>query len=135
MGVFSDEDEPGVVMAVRRSGTLVGYFSPLAADLSFISSCFQSPRHEDEENYIDNSTITGLEVREDHWQKAILPRPASSPELDSVVLAVHSKNNPVMRYAAAGFFAGAREEVAIATDDVDVAVGRVQGQGTGVVIT
>jgi len=64
----------------------------------------------------------------------ILPRTALAPGLESVVLAVHSRGCRTMRYAAAGFFTGARVEVAIAIDDIDVAVGRVQGQGAGVVI-
>jgi hypothetical protein len=125
MGIFSGEDQTGVMMAARCSGTLVGHFSPLAADVAFLSSCYQHPRHENEPGWVDQSTIRAIEIRDDHWQKGVVPRPVPDTNQSFTVLAIHSKNCPPLRYAAAGIYTEAREEVVIATDDIKAAVGGV----------
>lgn len=122
MGIFSGEDQTGVMMAARCSGTLVGHFSPLAADVAFLSPCYQYPRHENEPGWADQSTIRAIEIRDDHWQGGVIPRPVLDKNQSLTVLAVHSKNCPALRYAAAGIYTEAREEVVIATDDIEAAV-------------
>jgi hypothetical protein len=47
---------------------------------------------------------------------------------------VHSRGCPSLRYAAAGFYGAAGEEVSIATDDVALAFGRLEAQESGVMI-
>jgi hypothetical protein len=125
MGIFSGEDQTGVMMAARCSGTLVGHFSPLAADVAFLSSCYQYPRHENEPGWVDQSTIRAIEILDDHWQKGVVPRPVPDANQSFTVLAIHSKDCPALRYAAAGIYTEAREEVVIATDDIKAAVGGV----------
>ena len=134
MGLFSGEDQTGVMMAARCSGTLVGHFSPLAADVAFLSSCYQYPRHDNETGWVDQSTIRAIEVRDDHWQKGIVPRPVQDTTESFLVLAIQSKDCPPLRYAAAGIYTEARQEVAIATDDIEAAVGRVAGQNSDEVL-
>lgn len=48
---------------------------------------------------------------------------------------VQFRGCPALRYAATGFFAGAGDEVAIATGNIGDAVGRVDGEGGGMIIT
>jgi hypothetical protein len=125
MGIFSGEDQTGIMMAARCSGTLVGHFSPLAADVAFLSPCYQSPRHKNEPGWVDQSTIKAIEIRDDHWQKGIIPRPVPDTNQSFTVLAIHSKDCPPLRYAATGIYTEAREEVVIATDDIEAAFRRV----------
>jgi hypothetical protein len=126
------DGQPRVVMTARCGGRLVGYFSPLAADVTFLGAAYQAPRHESD--YVDDFRVLGYEIKDEDWQSGMVQRPLPRDLLDQIGV-VHSRGCPALRYAAAGFFAGAHEEVAIATDDVDMAVGRVSAQDGGVIIT
>jgi hypothetical protein len=73
MGVIFDGGESGVVMAARCSGRLVGWFSPLAADVMFLSSAYLR-------NVVDIETtedfrVTGFEICDEDWQNVRVPRP------------------------------------------------------------
>jgi hypothetical protein len=71
-------------------------------------------------------------VRDEHWQQG---RPLIAAQGHDDVGVVHSKGNAVLRYAATGIYASVNEEVAIATDDIDLAVERIRGQDvSGIVI-
>ena len=59
---------------------------------------------------------------------------ATEANADATVGVVHSVGCPALRYAAAGFYGGAGEEVAIATDDIDFALSRVEGSDAGIII-
>lgn len=130
MGVLFGEGQPGVVMAARCNGRLVGWFSPLAADAVFLSEAYVQPRHQTEIGYVDMATVQGFEMNDQHWEDGYALQP-----LPKTIGVVHSKGCAALRYAAAGIYAGIGEEVSIATDDTEVAVGRVEGQDGGIVIT
>ena len=53
---------------------------------------------------------------------------------EETVRLVHSLGSPALRYAAAGFYGEIGEELAIVTDDVEAATGRVQLAHSGIVI-
>ncbi|RDW65097.1 hypothetical protein BP6252_10748 [Coleophoma cylindrospora] len=126
------DGQPGVVMAARCGGSLVGYFSPLAADITFLGASYHVPRHES--GYVDDFKVHGYEIKDEDWQCGRVQRPSPQELLDQIGV-VHSRGCPALRYAAAGFFAGVHEEVAIVTDDIEMAVGRVSAQDGGVIIT
>ncbi|OIW22750.1 hypothetical protein CONLIGDRAFT_650193 [Coniochaeta ligniaria NRRL 30616] len=122
----------GVVMAARCEGRLVGWFSPAAAEVMFLSTAYCKQQHSDDENYVDETCVSGFEVRDRDWQQGSVQRPTDA-NLNTLGL-VHSAGCPVLRYAAAGFYGGAGEEVAIATDDLAVALGRVELIDSGILI-
>lgn len=124
---------PGVVMAARCEGRLVGWFSPAVAETMFLSTVYCQRRHSDEADYVDETCVDGFEVKDTDWQEGTVQRVTDgNPGVAFGV--VHSAGCPALRYAAAGFYGGAGEEVSIATDDIDVAFGRVELQETGVII-
>jgi hypothetical protein len=132
MSMLVGETKPGVVMAARCNGRLGGWFSPLVADVTFLSAAYQQERHADEVGYVDSTIVRGFSVQDEHWQQG---RPLIAPPEHDEVGVVHSRGNAVLRYAATGIYASVEEEVAIATDDIDSAVGRIRGQGvSGIVI-
>lgn len=132
MSMLVGETKPGVVMAARCNGRPVGWFSPLAADITLLSGAYQQERHVDEVGYVDGTIVRGFSVRDEHWQQG---RPLIAAQGHDDVGVVHSKGNAVLRYAATGIYASVNEEVAIATDDIDLAVGRIRGQDvSGIVI-
>lgn len=47
---------------------------------------------------------------------------------------VQSRGCPALRYAAAGIYTAAGEEVSIATDSIDAASGRLEGEDGGILI-
>ena len=132
MGLLFGEGGTGVVMAARCAGTLVGWFNPLAADVAFLSSRYQPKRHIGEDDHDDSFSFSGFQVDDGHWRSGKIPRPVSA-KADYLGI-VHSKGSPALRYAAAGFLVEIGEEVAIATDDTEVAFGRVELQGVGYII-
>jgi hypothetical protein len=134
MGLLFGDGLPGVVVAARCAGRLVGWFSPLAADVAFLSTAYQKSRHVDEADYRDNFTFVGFEVDDSQWQNGVLSRPPETGGTGSPIGIIQSRGCPALRYAAAGFYSEAREEVAIATDDLEAAYGRVDGQGEGFVV-
>ncbi|KAK4695415.1 hypothetical protein P7C71_g2334, partial [Lecanoromycetidae sp. Uapishka_2] len=133
LGKIFGEGSNDVMMAARCDGRLVGWFGPLAADFSFLSSCYQNPRHTNQEAYEDDFVFNGFEIEDENWQKCQVQRPSQQDLVDQIGI-IHSRDCAMLRYAATGFFANAGEELAIATDDVEAAVGRVEGQGAGIVI-
>jgi hypothetical protein len=133
MGLLFGDGKPGIVMAARCAGRLVGWFNPLAADVAFLSTAYQQRRHDAEMGYVDQFTFSGFEIEDRHWQDGRLQRPITENP-DNLIGIVQSKNCPALRYAAAGIYTEAGEEVAIATDDIEAAYGRVDGQGEGIVI-
>lgn len=133
MGALFGDGQPGVIMAARYNGRLVGWFSPLAADIMFLSTCYQYPRHARDSSYKYNDTMRDcFEVIEKDWETGRVQRPMAGQSSECGV--VHSRGCPALRYAAAGIYAGIAEEVSIATDDLQEAAGRFVGNGSGIVI-
>jgi hypothetical protein len=132
MGMLFGEGEGGILMAARCEGRLAGWFGPLAADFAFISSCYVAPREDVQQ---EEQVIKGFEVTDEQWQasRVQLPSPADTVSEDQILL-VQSKGCPALRYASAGFYSSAGQEVAIATNDVVAAFGRLEAQGPGVII-
>jgi hypothetical protein len=133
MGLLFGDGMPGVVMAARCGGRLVGWFNPLAADVAFLSSAYQQRRHDKEKDYTDQFTFCGFEIEDGNWQDGRLQRPITD-DPDKLIGIVHSKDCPELRYVAAGMYTEVGEEVAIATDDIEAAYGRIEGQGEGIII-
>jgi hypothetical protein len=50
------------------------------------------------------------------------------------VVLVQSCGCPALRYAAAGFYVSANQEVAVSSGDITAAFGRVEAQGPAVII-
>ena len=132
-GKIFGEASNDVMMAARCDGRLVGWFGPLAADFTFLSSCYQDPRHTNDEHYEENFVFNGFDIVDEDWQKCQVQRPLQQDLNDQIGL-THSRGSSMLRYAATGFFANAGEEIAIATDDIEAAFGRVDAQGAGIVI-
>lgn len=81
---------------------------------------------------IDTTIVRGFSAQDEHWQQG---RPLRAPPNHFEVRVVHSRGHVVLRHAATGIYASIAEEVAIATDDIDLAVGRIRGQDvSGIVI-
>jgi len=133
MGSLFGDGDPGVVMAARCAGRLVGWFNPLAADVAFLSEAHLDRRHDNKDKHIDQSTVTGYEIHDDHWQSNRLPRPMNQGVPVHIGL-VQSRHCPALRYAAAGIFTELGEAVRIATDDIDVACNGLTREGEGIVI-
>lgn len=125
LGKFFGEARSGVMMAARCDGRLVGWFGPLAADFTSLSSCCQRERHKDEPGLENNSVIHGYEFKDEDWQNCLTPRALleTSEEQTSVF---HSHGCAALRHAATGFLANAEEEIAIGTDDTSVAAGSLR---------
>ncbi|RAR03454.1 hypothetical protein DDE82_005118 [Stemphylium lycopersici] len=122
------EKTSGVVMAARCGERLVGWFNPLAADISFLSSAYLK------ESYSEDD-VNAFEVKDKHW-KAGKPLQPDTTRPGSAFGVVHSHNSGPLRYAAAGFYAEKGEEVAIArsANEFCGAFGRIQAQERGIVI-
>ena len=133
LGILFGEESNDIMMAARCDGRLVGWFGALAADFSFLSSCYQNPRNENGEACEDDSTIIGHGILDEHWQDDKVLRPVQEDSIGQFCI-VNSRGSAALRYAAAGFFANAGEEIAIASDDVSTAFGRVEAQGAGIVV-
>lgn len=134
MGALFGEGHSEVVMAARCNGRTVGWFSPMAADVTFLSSCYQVPRHSSDPTYTYASTLRNcFEVTDEQWQSGWVARPMAAMNESSCWGVVHSRHCPALRYAAAGMYASIGVDVGIATDDLDVAAGRVELDG-GIVI-
>lgn len=134
-GVFP-QSTPGVVMAARCDGRLVGWFSPLAADTIFLSTAYM--RREIQGGEIDGQgqlTVRGFEILDEDWQQGIVPRPMPMENQDNAFGVVHSAGCAALRYAAAGFYSSAGEEVVIANGDVLAAFGRIELQESGVIVS
>jgi hypothetical protein len=122
------QNTSGVVMAARCGKRLVGWFNPLAADISFLSTAYLTKSYSAEE-------VVAFEVQDEHWQavKTLQPHP-DRPGFQLGV--VHSHGSPSLRYAAAGFYAEKGEEVAIArfASEFSGVFDRLQAQDRGIVI-
>ena len=114
------------MIAAQCDERLVGWFGPLAADFTFLSSCYQRERHKDEPGLEDDSVIHGYEFKDEDWQNCLIPR-ALLEASEEQISVFHSRG-------CAEFLANAEEEIAIATDDTSVAAGRSEAQGAGIVI-
>lgn len=132
LGKLFGEGPSDIMMAARCDGKLVGWFGALAADFTFLSSCYQNERHTNENGFEDDAMISGHEIQDEHWQNDQVLRPLQGDSAHFCV--VNSRGSASLRYAATGFFANAGEEIAIASDDVSAAFGRIEAQGVGVVI-
>ena len=133
LGKLFGEESNDVMMAARCDGKLVGWFGPLAADFTFLSSCYQNQRHVNEEDFSADSIINGHEILDEHWQNDQVRRPLREDTIGQFCI-VNSRGSAALRYAATGFFANAGEDIGIASDDISAAFGRVEAQGAGVVI-
>lgn len=118
----------GVAMAARCGKRLVGWFNPVAADISFLSSAYlkESP---------SEGEVVAFEIKDEHWQagRAFQPNPDCSGVNFGVV---SSHGSAALRYAAAGFYAEKGEEIAIARSAGEFcgAFDRLQAQDQGIVI-
>lgn len=131
--LFGSEQGGGVVMAARCDGRLVGWFNPLAADITLLSDAYiHESRYE--QGFFDGK-VHGFVVKDEHWQKGCVRRPDEGSEGQQFGI-VHSRGSPELRYAATGFFAEVGEEVAIvrSAEEFGAAFGRVEGQDRGMVI-
>ena len=132
MGILHGDGESGVLMAASCEGTLVGWFSPLATDIMFLSTAYLAER----EDVAETCPIRGYIVDETQWQKNRILRTLPGEDTSqSQIIVVQSRGCPALRYAATGFYAAIGEELAIATNDVQAAIDRLEVQGSGVVIT
>ncbi len=75
LGKLFGEESNDIMMAARCDGKLVGWFGPLAADFTFLSSCYQNKRHVDEEGFEDDSAVNGYDILDKHWQNDEVLRP------------------------------------------------------------
>ena len=121
------------MMAARCDGRLVGWFGPLEADFTFLSSCYQSERHKDEPGLEDDSVIHGYKFKDEDWQSCLIPRALLETSEDQISV-FHFRGCAALRHTATGFIANVEEEIAIATDDTSVAAGRSEAPGAGIVI-
>ncbi|KAK8103235.1 hypothetical protein PG984_016381 [Apiospora sp. TS-2023a] len=123
---------PGVVLGARCDGRLAGWFSPAAADTLFLSSAYLR----NDENGQDSSDecVKGFEVLEADFQTGVIPSPARAENDFTTFGVVHSAGSAVFRYAAAGFYGGAGDEVVIANGNMSEAFGRIEMQGSGIII-
>ena len=133
LGKLFGEESNDIMMAARCDGKLVGWFGPLAADFTFLSSCYQDPKHATEKGFEDGFTVNGHEILDDHWQNDQVLRPLQEGSIDQCCV-VNSRGSAALRYASAGFFANAGEELAIVSDDTSAAFGRVELSGAGIII-
>ncbi|KAM7205216.1 hypothetical protein V8F33_001047 [Rhypophila sp. PSN 637] len=124
----------GVVMVARCEERLADWFNPAAAETMFLSSAYYQPLHEDEKDFVDDTCVNGFEILDRDWQQGSVYRPTEANVDDATVGVVHSAGCLALRYAAAGFYGGAGEELAIVTDDVGIARGRVEGLNAGIII-
>jgi hypothetical protein len=118
----------GVVMAARCGKRLVGWFNPLAADISFLSTAYLTRSYSEEE-------VVAFEMQDEHWEAGKLLQP--DPDRPGFQFGVvRSHGSPSLRYAAAGFYAERGEEVAIARSSSEFcgAFDRLQAQDRGIVI-
>ncbi|KAK8070434.1 hypothetical protein PG997_010637 [Apiospora hydei] len=125
---------PGVVMGARCDGRLAGWFNPAAADTLFLSSAYLQ-KDEDRGQDPDDECVKGFEVLEADFQNGDVPSPARAVNDATAYGVVHSAGSPVFRYAAAGFYGGAGEEVVIANGNMMEAFGRIEMQGSGIIIS
>lgn len=129
MGKVFRDGGPGVVMVARCEGRLVGWFDPTAADTLFLSSAYQA-QPDVEFDPDEDDTFHGFDITDEDWQRGSVSRPSENNSFGII----HSVGSPVLRYAAAGFYGASGEEVAIATNSISMAFGRIEGQESGVVI-
>ncbi|KAI1075706.1 hypothetical protein F5B20DRAFT_559072 [Whalleya microplaca] len=120
----------GVVMAASCDGRLVGWFNPNVADSLFLSSAYQVQQHDAQSGPELAKQFVGFEVVDEDWKKGTIWRPSDS----NCFGIVHSSGCPALRYAAAGFYGASGEEVAIATNGISEAFGRVEAQESGIII-
>jgi hypothetical protein len=134
MGTAFQGCQGGIVMAARCGGRLVGWFNPLAADVLFLSTAFVKS-FKGEKN-TGEQVVKGFEITDVQWQTGKIPSPRKLDEHPDwpPLWIVHSVDCPALRYAAAGFFGTAGEEVSISTGDIEAAMGRIELQGPGVII-
>jgi hypothetical protein len=122
------QNTSSVVGAARCGKRLVGWFNPLAADISFLSSAYLR------ESYSEG-VVNAFEIKDEHWEtgKTLQPDPARPGFQFGVV---RSHNSPRLRYAAAGFYAEKGAEIAIARTSREFtgAFDRLQAQDQGIVI-
>lgn len=128
---------PGVVLAARCEGRLVGWFTPIAADTIFLSHAYQKNTGEDgdtSKEAIDRATVKGFQVVDEDWQTGSIPVPGTDDSECKAFGVVQSSGCAALRYAATGFYAGMSHEVAISNGDIQAAFGRIEAQGQGIII-
>ena len=126
--ILGGDGTSGVVMAARCGKRLVGWFNPLAADISFLSPAYVR------ESYSEGDVVA-FEVKDEHWQAGKVLQPSLSNQ-GSAFGVVRSHNSPSLRYAAAGFYAERGEEIAIARSATEFrgAFDRIEAQDRGMII-
>ncbi|KAK9773987.1 putative Heterokaryon incompatibility domain-containing protein [Seiridium cardinale] len=129
------EGGSGIVMAARCQGHLVGWFSPAAPEILFLSEAYQQKQHETGSDKMREAEVQAVEVLDKDWQNGSIWRPLSLENGDNSFGVIHSRGCPAMRYSAAGFYGAAGEEVSIATDDVTTSFHKLEAQGSGVMIS
>ncbi|KAH6977645.1 hypothetical protein EDB80DRAFT_738182 [Ilyonectria destructans] len=132
MGKAFRDGGSGVVMAARCEGRLVGWFSPVAADAMFLSVAYCQKKHSD--GHVDQGKVYGFETTDEDWKQGVARRPlVVVPGASTGV--VQSKGCPALRYAAAGFYGGAGQDVSIATDDIWAAFAAKKFRNRVIIIT
>lgn len=130
---LESERTSGVVMTARCGTRLVGWFNPLAADISFLG-----PNYMKESNSEINPEAkrNGFQVGDSDWQSGKIFEPDSDRDGYRFVV-VQSHDCPGMRYAATGFYSEHTQEIAIArsSDEFYGAFDRLEAQEQGIVIT
>ncbi|KAI4703608.1 hypothetical protein J4E89_010029 [Alternaria sp. Ai002NY15] len=126
--ILGGDGTSGVVMAARCGKRLVGWFNPLAADISFLSPAYVR------ESYSEGNVVA-FEVKDEHWKAGKVLQPSLSNQ-GSAFGVVRSHNSPSLRYAAAGFYAERGEEIAIARSATEFrgAFDRIEAQDRGMII-
>ena len=91
----------GVVLMVRCGGVAVGILNPDDADATLLRAQENRTGHLGSKEPGIGPPQSFLDTFEEHFQKGAVFRPISRGDL----VLVHSNGSPVMRYAAAGFYA------------------------------
>ena len=91
----------GVVMMVRCGGVVVGVINPADADAVLLRAQENLTGHLGPREGGIGTLLSFKNVLEDHFQRGVIHRPTRRGE----VVVVQSYGSPVMRYAAAGFYA------------------------------
>ena len=117
----------GVVLMVRCGGVVVGVLNPADTDAALLRAQENRSRH----LVFPTKSEFGppksyLDTFEEHFQKSAIFRPMYRGDL----VLVHSNGSPIMRYAAAGFYAS-EEHMVVAIPNGQDAVRAISAQMCG----
>ena len=126
-----------VVMMARCGGVVVGIFNPRDADAALLRAQENRSGHLTQVSSGIGPPKRYLDVLEQNFQKGVVFRPTREGD----VVVVHSQGSPIMRYAAAGFYAKESHTVIGYPDHQDAIrairaqmCGRFESCGYGIII-